>query len=141
MLNKNDGAKIAVSFVTTKSLHHFLYFISSSYYLLSRNILRHCWHHQILPSPPTISSCSLYQVSTGTCDTQVPVPVTSVAQVEAVAHLTYLIGSVSAKEERIVRHVEEVLAVVVDDVDALVGGLRESLRRLHIGLHPLVLLL
>ena len=74
VLNKNDGAKIAVSFVTTKSLHHFLYFISSSYYLLSRNILRHCWHHQILPSPPTISSCSLYQVSTGTCDTQVPGP-------------------------------------------------------------------
>ena len=31
----------------------------------------------VLPSPPTISSCSLYQVSTGTCDTQVPVPVTS----------------------------------------------------------------
>ena len=60
------------------------------------------------------------------------------AQVEAVSHLAHLVGSVSAEEERIVRHIEEVLAVVVDDVDALVGGLRESLRRLHIGLHPLV---
>ena len=44
----------------------------------------------------------------------------------------------AAEEERIVRHVEEVLAVVVDDVDALVGGLRESLRRLHVKLRPLV---
>ena len=44
----------------------------------------------------------------------------------------------SAEEERIVRHVEEVLAVVVDDVDALVGGLCESLRRLHVRLCPLV---
>ena len=61
-----------------------------------------------------------------------------VAQVEAVSHLAHLVGSVSAEEERIVRHIEEVLAVVVDDVDALVGGLRESLRRLHIGLHPLL---
>mgnify|MGYP007101885826 CR=1 FL=1 len=60
------------------------------------------------------------------------------AQVEAIAHLAHLAGSVSAEEERIVGHVEEVLAVVVDDVDALVGGLRESLRRLHVGLRPLV---
>ena len=61
-----------------------------------------------------------------------------VAQVETVAHLAYLVGSVSAEEERIVRHIEEVLAVVVDDVNALVGGLRESLRRLHIRLRTLV---
>ena len=42
------------------------------------------------------------------------------------------------EEERIVRHVEEVLAVVVDDVDALVGGLCECLRRFHVRLRPLV---
>ena len=60
------------------------------------------------------------------------------AQVEAVAHLAHLVGSVAAEEERIVRHVEEVLTVVVDDVDALLGGLRESLRRLHVRLRPLV---
>lgn len=60
------------------------------------------------------------------------------AQVEAVAHLAYLIGSMATEEERIVRHVEEVLAVVVDDVDALVGGLCECLSRLHIRLRPLV---
>lgn len=60
------------------------------------------------------------------------------AQVETIAHLAYLVGSVSAEEERIVRHIEEVLAEVVNDVDALVGGLRESLRRLHVKLRPLV---
>ena len=56
----------------------------------------------------------------------------------AIAHLAHLVGSVSAEEERIVRHVEEVLAVVVDDVDALVGALCESLRRLHVRPRPLV---
>ena len=61
-----------------------------------------------------------------------------VAQVEAIAHLAYLIGSMAAEEERIVRHVEEVLVVVVDDVDALVGGLCECLRRLHVRLRTLV---
>ena len=60
------------------------------------------------------------------------------AQVEAVAHLTYLVGSMAAEEERIVRHVEEVLAEVVNDVDALVGGLCESLCRLHVRLRTLV---
>ena len=60
------------------------------------------------------------------------------AQVVAVAHLAYLVGSVSAEEERIVRHIEEVLAEVVNDVDALVGGLCECLRRLHVRLRPLV---
>ena len=61
-----------------------------------------------------------------------------VAQVETIAHLAYLVGSVSAEEERIVRDVEEVLAVVVDDVDALVGGLCESLCSLHVRLRTLV---
>ena len=56
----------------------------------------------------------------------------------AIAHLAHLVGSVSAEEERIVRHVEEVLAVVVNDVDALIGGLRECLRRFHVRLRPLV---
>ncbi len=60
------------------------------------------------------------------------------AQVESVAHLAHLVGGVAAEEERIVRHVEEVLAVVVDDVDALIGGLRECLRRFHVRLRPLV---
>ena len=35
----------------------------------------------------------------------------NVARVEAVAHLAYFIGSVTAKEEWIVRHVEDALAV------------------------------
>ena len=60
------------------------------------------------------------------------------AQVEAVAHLAYFVGSVAAEEKGIVRHIEEILAVVVDDVDALVGGLCECLRRLHVRLRTLV---
>ena len=48
------------------------------------------------------------------------------------------VGGVAAEKERIVRHIEEVLAEIVDDVDALVGGLRESLRRLDVRLRPLV---
>ena len=61
-----------------------------------------------------------------------------VVDVEAVAHLSHLVGGVPAEEERVVGHIEEVLAEVVDDVDALVGRLRESLRRLHVRLCPLV---
>ena len=61
-----------------------------------------------------------------------------VVDIEALAHLSHLIGSVAAEEERIVRHIEEILAEVVDDVYALVGRLRESLRRLYVWLHPLV---
>ncbi len=61
-----------------------------------------------------------------------------VVDVETVAHLSYLVGGVAAEEERIVRHIEEVLAEVVDDVDTLVGGLSESLRRLHVWLRPFV---
>ena len=60
------------------------------------------------------------------------------AQVETIAHLAYLVGSVSAEEERIVRHIEEALAEIVNDVDALVGGLCECLRRLHVRLRTLV---
>ena len=62
----------------------------------------------------------------------------NIVHVKAVAHAPHLIGTVATEEERIVRHIEEVLAEVGDDVYALVGGLRESLRRLHIGLRPLV---
>ena len=61
-----------------------------------------------------------------------------VVDVEAVAHLSHLVGGVAAEEERIVGHIEEVLAEVVDDVDALVGRLRESLCRLHVWLRPFI---
>ncbi|MBQ6780901.1 MAG: hypothetical protein IJP62_06670 [Treponema sp.] len=44
-----------------------------------------------------------------------------VVDIEAIAHLSHFVGSVAAEEERVVGHVEEILAEVVDDVDALVG--------------------
>ena len=61
-----------------------------------------------------------------------------VTQIEVITHFANFLGGVSTKEERIIRHIEEVFPVVVDDVDALVGGLREGLCRLYVGHRPLV---
>ena len=61
-------------------------------------------------------------------------------RVEFLENLAYLFGGMSTEEERIVRHIEEVFSVVVDNINALIGGLRKGLRRLHIGHRPLVVI-
>ena len=47
--------------------------------------------------------------------------------VETITHLQHLLTGMSAQEKRIVRNVEETLLEIVDDIYALVDGLRKGL--------------
>ena len=50
----------------------------------------------------------------------------NIAQVECVAHLFYFAGGMAAKKKRVVGYIKEIPAVVVDDIDALIGCLGDG---------------
>ena len=58
--------------------------------------------------------------------------------IQAVAHLLHLLGSMTAQEQWIARHVQETLPEVVDDVYTLVSGIGHRINGAYHGIEMLV---
>ena len=64
-----------------------------------------------------------------------------VIDIQAVAHLANLLGSVPTQEQRITRHMQETMLQVVDDINALVSRIGHRIDGAYHGLKVAVLLI
>ena len=47
----------------------------------------------------------------------------NIVKVESIAHLFYFLGGIDAQKEWVVGDIKKILAIIIDDIDALVSSL------------------